>query len=171
LNGKLAEYTSTITELRRKDAKHVRTISKHERKVAKLRNTVAKHKHTINEQWAIIATPATATPAITTPATATPAITMPVVPMPDFAYQLGLCLPPFCRKVNVHSETLNAIYDQSGAEVTPEHLLAVVKPFTFINLDLLMTIYHSMYGCQLISGRFNSHQFVQKLAKLDGFKQ
>ncbi|KAJ2821379.1 hypothetical protein GGI24_004234, partial [Coemansia furcata] len=98
-----------------------------------------------------------------------PVITSPVVPTPDFASRLGLCLPPFCRMANARQGLPGLIYDQSGAEVTPESLLAVVKPFTFISLDVVIASYHDVYGCQLTSSRVNPHQFVKTLAKLDGF--
>ncbi|KAJ2822902.1 hypothetical protein FBU31_004452 [Coemansia sp. 'formosensis'] len=104
-------------------------------------------------------------------AVTTPVITSPVVPTPDFASRLGLCLPPFCRMVNARQGLPGVIYDQSGAEVTSKRLLAVVKPFIFVDLDLMRNIYYAMYGCRLISDDIGPYQLVQTLAILDGFKQ
>ncbi|KAJ2838787.1 hypothetical protein FBU31_000845 [Coemansia sp. 'formosensis'] len=99
----------------------------------------------------------------TEPATSSVVASPVIDPLP------GLPLPSFDLTGTARQGPLHAIYDQSGAKVTPKRLLAVIKPFVFIDLDLLMAIYHSMYGCQLISGHFNPRQLVKTLAKLDGF--
>ncbi|KAJ2824237.1 hypothetical protein GGI24_003462 [Coemansia furcata] len=60
-------------------------------------------------------------------------------------------LPSFDLADSAHQGPLGAMYDQSGTEVTPERLLAAIKPFFIIDLDLFLAIYHSMYGCRLLS--------------------
>ncbi|KAJ2828535.1 hypothetical protein GGI24_002366 [Coemansia furcata] len=92
-----------------------------------------------------------------------------VIASPVIGPLSGLHLSSFDLTGTAHQGPLGAIYDQSGAEVTSKHLLAVIKPFVFIDLDLLLVIYHSTYGRQLISGHFNPRQLVKTLAKLDGF--
>ncbi|KAJ2816494.1 hypothetical protein FBU31_006555, partial [Coemansia sp. 'formosensis'] len=58
----------------------------------------------------------------------------------------------------------------SGAKVTSERLLAVVKPFTFISLGVVLASYYDMYGRRLISGHFNPRLLIKSLGKLDGFR-
>ncbi|KAJ2813613.1 hypothetical protein H4S07_000541 [Coemansia furcata] len=84
--------------------------------------------------------------------------------------QPGLPLPSFDLADTARHESLGAMCDQFGAKVTSERLLAVVKPFTFISLDVVLASYYDMYGRQLISGRFSPRLLIKTLAKLDGFR-
>ncbi|KAJ2811253.1 hypothetical protein H4S07_002178 [Coemansia furcata] len=100
---------------------------------------------------------------------ATASATSSVVTSPVIDSLPGLPLPLFDLADTARHESSDLIYDQYGAEVTPERLLAAVKPFIYISLDIVLARYYDKYGCQLISGRFNTLQFVKMLAKLDGF--
>ncbi|KAJ2808773.1 hypothetical protein H4S07_003335 [Coemansia furcata] len=73
----------------------------------------------------------------------------------------GLHLPSFNLADSARQGALGAMYDQSGAEVTSERLLAVIDPFIFIDLDLLLVIYHSMYGRRLLSSDVSPLDFIQ----------
>ncbi|KAJ2827829.1 hypothetical protein FBU31_003069 [Coemansia sp. 'formosensis'] len=78
-------------------------------------------------------------------------------------------LPSFDLADSARQGPLGAIYDQSGAEVTPERLLAAIKPFVIIDFDLLLAIYHSMYGYRLLSGDARPQTFVRILSRMDEF--
>ncbi|KAJ2832056.1 hypothetical protein FBU31_002151 [Coemansia sp. 'formosensis'] len=103
----------------------------------------------------VVDLPTTADTVATTSA-ASSAVTSPVInPLP------GLPLPSFDLADTARHESLGAIYDQSGAKVTSECLLAVIDPFIIIDLDLLLVIYHSMYGCRLLSSGVSPLHFIQ----------
>ncbi|KAJ2813285.1 hypothetical protein H4S07_000801 [Coemansia furcata] len=107
--------------------------------------------------------PTSADTVATTSATS-PAVTSPVIdPLP------GLPLPSFDLADTARHESLGAIYDQSGAEVTSERLLAAVKPFIYISPDVVFASYHETHHCQLIPYGIKPHEFIKTLAKLDGF--
>ncbi|KAJ2831522.1 hypothetical protein GGI24_001549 [Coemansia furcata] len=100
---------------------------------------------------------------------ATTSATSSVVASPVIDPQPGLPLPSFDLADTARHESSDAIYDQSGAEVTSERLLAVVKPFIYISPDVVLASYYDMYGFQLIPNGIKPHEFVKALAKLDGF--
>ncbi|KAJ2811755.1 hypothetical protein FBU31_007715, partial [Coemansia sp. 'formosensis'] len=107
----------------------------------------------------------TAADTIATTSAASSAVASPVIDS-----QPGLPLPSFDLADTARHESLGAIYDQSGVEVTSERLLAVVKPFTFISLDVVLASYYDMYGCQLAPYEVESETLTRTLAKMDGFR-
>ncbi|KAJ2840297.1 hypothetical protein FBU31_000533 [Coemansia sp. 'formosensis'] len=70
-------------------------------------------------------------------------------------------LPLFDPTGTARHESLGKMYDQYGVEVTPERLLTVIDPFIIIDLDLLMVIYQSIYGCRLLSSGVSPLGFIQ----------
>ncbi|KAJ2827751.1 hypothetical protein FBU31_003090 [Coemansia sp. 'formosensis'] len=100
---------------------------------------------------------------------ATMSATSSVVASPVIDSQPGLRLPSFDLADTARQGSLDAIYDQSGAEVTPKRLLAAIKPLVFIDLDLLRDTYYETHHCQLIPNGIKPHEFVKALSKLDGF--
>ncbi|KAJ2840293.1 hypothetical protein FBU31_000538, partial [Coemansia sp. 'formosensis'] len=111
----------------------------------------------------VVDIPTTADTVATTSA-ASSAVASPVIDS-----QPGLPLPSFDLADTARHESLGAIYDQSGVEVKSERLLAAVKPFTFISLDVVLASYYDMYGYQLIPNGVKPHEFIKTLAKLYGF--
>ncbi|KAJ2813768.1 hypothetical protein H4S07_000435 [Coemansia furcata] len=98
----------------------------------------------------VVEIPTVADPIATTPDTSLVVATPVVDPLPSF--DLADSTP---------QEPLGAMYDQYGAEVTPERLLAAIKPFVIIDLDLLLAIYRSMYGYRLLSSGVSPLDFIQ----------
>ncbi|KAJ2814095.1 hypothetical protein H4S07_000151 [Coemansia furcata] len=82
----------------------------------------------------------------------------------------GRRLPSFDLADNARHGPLGAMYDQSRVEVTSESLLAVVKPFVFIDLDLLRDIYYNMNGCRLLSGGVSLQDFIRGFDRMEGLK-
>ncbi|KAJ2832924.1 hypothetical protein GGI24_001035, partial [Coemansia furcata] len=84
-----------------------------------------------------------------------------VIASPVIDSLTGLPLPSFDLADTALHESLGKVFDQSGAVVTPERLLTVIGPFTLIDLDLFLAIYHSMYGRRLLSSGVSSIDFIQ----------
>ncbi|KAJ2816398.1 hypothetical protein FBU31_006591, partial [Coemansia sp. 'formosensis'] len=100
---------------------------------------------------------------------ATTSATSSVVASPVIDPLPGLHLPSFDLADTARHESLGAIYDQSGVKVTSESLLAVVRPFIYISLDVVLAVYHEMYHCQLIPNDLIPLEYIKTLSKLDGF--
>ncbi|KAJ2823788.1 hypothetical protein GGI24_003591 [Coemansia furcata] len=95
------------------------------------------------------------------PTSADTVATTPVIASPVIDPQPGLPLPSFDLTDTARHESLGVIYDQYGVEVTPERLLAAIKPFVFIDFDLLLAIYYSRYGCRLLPSDAIPLDFIQ----------
>ncbi|KAJ2417375.1 hypothetical protein GGI10_000235 [Coemansia sp. RSA 2530] len=72
------------------------------------------------------------------------------------------------RPTSWHRST-NAVCDGSGQEITSARMSTLLKPFCFMNLQMVPTAYRQIFGCHPIPSGVKVSDFNRMLTSLDGF--
>ncbi|KAJ2811588.1 hypothetical protein H4S07_001969 [Coemansia furcata] len=64
----------------------------------------------------------------------------------------------------------NVLRDSSGEEISPARMSTLLRPFCFMVLNLVPTVYRQLFGCQPIPSGVKVPEFNRMLTGMDGFK-